>query len=350
MNSGLDPEALLVSRGHAIPASLFLPAPTRMKHGALNHLSFDNAAAEFRPQHSHRVGRLTARLWSLVRSAHAHLAFAKLMKLVPQDAFFSIAPAAPLKHDQRHLESVSTFGCSPSQMLDNHYAPHVSVPKLSADETPIRTAGFHIHQELPYPTTQAAVAVMDGLLGLQDVLINDWLGFGPESRQRRNLLGYGRAGEYRTRLVDTQQVLEYRTLSPWPFLSPDLTIRVLKLSREICSQVPNTLLDVLGAFPSRSDITSTINYHNPTVAQKLLVECQAAWTKHVGGNSAVWTPPDGPVAQWPTTIRGFGPAVYTRYAKPVERILHCYSYGAHTVAPTTTPPAGGTSNANFAAY
>lgn len=286
MNSGLDPETLVVSGHNAIPASNFLPPPTEMGAlGSLNHLSYDNAAVEYRPSHTSRISRLTSRLGFLLFDAVARLEMAKERGKVPWNAHFTLAPIALLHDSDRALESVSQFGCSPSAVLDDDYCSRVSVPNLSAADTPIRSAGFHIHQELaPGTTCASAVAVLDGMMGLSDVGINENLGFSSHARLRRQNLGYGKAGEYRIRQSPAgRTILEYRTLSPWPMLAPQLVMRMLSISRIVCRTPTDQLMEVLNQFPNRHMITRAINNQDITLAKSLQPMCWRAWGRFSKG-------------------------------------------------------------------
>lgn len=279
INSGLDPEALVLDGdGFIIPASRFLPPPTRQYGERLNHVSYDNAAVEMRPYHTSRTSRLTARLGSLIHSVMTDLGVAMQRGYVPRHAYLSLTPAGRLRDEDRDLESVSQFGCSPSLTLTDDFTSLTTVPDVSADETDVRSAGFHIHQEIPaMGTSLAVVGVLDGLLGLLDIRVNDRLGLLDASRMRRLDLGYGRAGEHRIRRGTHSSILEYRSLSPWPLANPTLTAYVITLSRQVCRLSRVQLLRILNDFPDRRRITRAINGGNPYAAAALHSRCVAVW-------------------------------------------------------------------------
>lgn len=286
MNTGLDPELLtLTGNNYLVPASLFLPAPERDKRGVLNPLSYDNAAAEFRPVHGKTVNKLVNRLSDLLTRGQNKLKNARRDGRVPASSAMSLVPCGLLADHHRRLPSVMNFGCSPSWRLDDDYMSHEVRPHVSALDTPLRSAGFHIHTEIHDSNSQMIVAVMDGLLGLTDVILSHQLGFFSESRARRLTLGYGMAGEYRTRLTSNgmTEILEYRTLSPWPLVSPDTTVRVLHTARAIASQPIPVLMGILGSYPLRSDVAKAVNECDLAAAEALLPECRLAWRNNTGG-------------------------------------------------------------------
>jgi hypothetical protein len=279
MHSGLDPEFLALSDGIIIPAEHYLPAPIRDADGVLNPLSWDNAAAELRPSHTTSPSRLTKSTFSLMKRAKSHLNKAIKEDRIPCSTQFSLIPAAKVEGDDFILPSVQQFGCSPSRLLNNDYSLSVTTPSMPPGATRIRSAGFHLHQEMTDPTaSQAAVGVLDGILGLSDVIANDKQGWTEASRMRRLDLGYGRAGEHRVRLVATgATVLEYRAMSPWPLGSKKSMLWSIEIMRAVCAMSNSTLMKLLGQLPSRSEITSTINNADTELAKPLLRAFHKVW-------------------------------------------------------------------------
>lgn len=284
MNTGLDPEVLVLNGDSVVPASRFLGPPERDEQGVLNQLSYDNAAIEMRPTHADRVEDLTKGLGVLFHTAHATMRLARRKGQIPSKSKIKFIPAAHLSEADRELETVSRFGCSPSILLDNDYASRNVIPLRSGGETLVRSAGFHIHQEIQDPeSTQAVVAVLDGFLGLLDVMMNHRNGWDDASRLRRLHLGYGRAGEHRIRRVTSGAlVLEYRSLSPWPLSNPEYIKSLLYTVRTISNQSADTLLTVLNDFPDRKEITSAIDTSNYRAAARMIRQCRKAWRTHVG--------------------------------------------------------------------
>lgn len=286
MNTGLDPEILLIAQDRIHPAEYYLPGPVRV-NGKLNQLSFDNAAAEFRPEQSGQPSKLVARLRALVRQAVLRLKTAMVQNKVPVTARWSLAPSGQLMEQHRALYSVSRFGCSPSSCLMDDYGTQEVVPFANASQTVYRSAGFHIHQELPATTSiETSVAVLDAILGLADVLINAKLKYLSESRVRRMTLGYGRAGEFRSRAIGGVRILEYRVLSPWPFMSPRMTESVILLTRSICAQPESVHMKALDNFPDRVLIARAINNCDPQAAAELHAACWNTWATLIGSGNA----------------------------------------------------------------
>ena len=282
MNTGLDPELLTLSEGYIVPASCFLEAPERDKAGMLPSISYDNAAVEIRPEHSDELNVLADNTECLLHTADAQMRLARRRHLIPPSSKLSFIPAAELHFSARDLESVSSFGCSPSLTVLDDYSSRTTVKLCNPSDTCFRSAGFHIHQELRHDhTVQAAVAVLDGVLGLVDVLENHSRGWTDASRTRRVTLGYGRAGEYRTRRVESgAQVLEYRVMSPWPLANFEHVLWATSVMKIVCGSPLNMLLNVLDSYPDRCAIISAINHDNydHDNVEVLHAHCEAAWS------------------------------------------------------------------------
>lgn len=289
MNTGLDPEILAISDGYVVPAEYFLPPPKEDEEGRLNQLSYDNAAIEMRPTQSISTSTVASRLRTLMMSAVFEMDLARDFKQIPSRTRLSLTPAAMLEKHDTKLESVSRFGCSPSFTLDGDYRRSMVEGLCGPDETRFRSAGFHIHQELPHKgMAEAAVAVLDGILGLTDVLANKSLGYTAASNTRRCRIGYGRAGEHRTRIAPGGlTILEYRVLSPWPLSSPESTEWVIEMTRFICKQEVDTLYAILNDFPDRISIIMAINSGSASDASRLLKRCVSALNKNTGGLNAI---------------------------------------------------------------
>ena len=280
MNTGLDPEFLTLNTdGYIVPASYFLEGPKRDANGALNEISYDNAAVEIRPKESQNLSELTSNTEALLYEARVLMRLARKRKQVPSGSELSLVPAAKLHPASKHIKSVSTFGCSPSSTVLDDYSSCTTVLRGKAGNTTSRSAGFHIHNELSYyDTVQPAVAVLDGLLGLKDVMVNGRYGWKDAADIRRNELGYGRAGEHRVRMVESNAfVLEYRVMSPWPLGSAATILWATATMKAVCEVPLETLLTVLEKFPRRARITEAINTNNRAYAMFLHKLCANEW-------------------------------------------------------------------------
>ena len=276
MNTGLDPELLTLSQGYIVPASHFLDAPERDPNGLMNNISYDNAAVEIRPEHSENLETLADNTGQLMHEATVHMRLARRQQKIPQQAVMSLIPAARLQQSERDMESVSKFGCDPSQTVTADYSLKTTVLLSTPENTAYRSAGFHLHQELSHPDTeQPAVAILDGLLGLTDVVMNQRYHWTASSSIRRVTLGYGRAGEHRVRSVPSgRKVLEYRVMSPWPMAERSHVLWTTKTIKDVCECQMDTLLNVLDGYPDRPLITRAINHGG--ASQKATLELQAA--------------------------------------------------------------------------
>jgi len=271
MKTGLDPEVLVMtSDDYIIPASDFLPPPTRDSNGILNPISYDNAAIEIRPKESASLKSLTKNALVLFRDAKQHVKRATYSALIPWGCKISLAPAGHLSSDYVNYESVKTFGCSPSKVVNNDLTIDISFPKLGPDDTTVRSAGYHIHQEVKCPEgIPLIVAILDATLGLADavVCIRKWR---KASLMRRLTLGYGVAGEHRVRTSPTGNfILEYRTMSPWPIANRRSIKWTTHIMKRICIMDLSTLFTIYEDLPDRSEITEAINQLNPTLLSKL---------------------------------------------------------------------------------
>lgn len=288
MKTGLDPEVLVMCGNEVVAAERFLEGPG--DSDTPRPISYDNAAIEMRPDASESPHELRNNLSELFRLVDSSFNKARFSFRIPFNSNIDFRPAGSLRVYDRTLKSVARFGCSPSLLLTNEYTTKTVVPCQSADSTYIRSAGFHVHQEIPnLGTCQVIVAALDGLLGLRDVLMNEQKGWSPASRLRRLHLGYGRAGEHRIRTQDGVQILEYRTLSPWPLMHPKMAEFVINTTRAVASYPLNVIMSALADFPDRSDITAAINDATADNARPMLRQCQKAWQEatHNAGRLSV---------------------------------------------------------------
>lgn len=281
MNTGLDPELLTLNNGYIVPASYFLDAPKRDANGILNSISFDNAAVEIRPEQSDDLDILADNTDKLLHKATVYMRLARRRQKIPPNSELSFIPAARLNASTRFIKSVGSFGCSPSQTVLDDYSVRTTELRANPSTTAFRSAGFHIHQELAHSDTeQPAVAILDGLLGLTDVLVNCQQGWNTASKIRRVDLGYGRAGEHRVRTVPSgHKVLEYRVMSPWPLANAKHILWATSVIKEVCESQLDTLLSVLDAYPDRFKITNAINHIDLCGVLQLQELCKATWSR-----------------------------------------------------------------------
>lgn len=282
MNVGLDPELLVInSAKEGVAASHFLAPPERGEDGKLPPLSFDNAAVELRPEHSHKPQTLVHRTGHLLKEAIEQTNSAAIWNKIPKTARLTLKPCVNLREEDMNEESVSVFGCSSSKVVRDDNCMEAVEPLADAKETRIRSAGYHLHGEL-YSSSAfiPATMVLDGLLGLLDVIMNYEAGWEYESRKRRQVLGYGRAGEFRTRYApDGAIVLEYRTLTPWPLAAPQFVRYTTDVMQRVCSQTTDHLVQVLDNYPSREHLIAAINTVDHRMALTLWSACMNAWHK-----------------------------------------------------------------------
>lgn len=251
MKTGLDPEFLVLdSDGFIVPASIFLPT----KEG---QIAYDNAAVEIRPKATTSP--------SALRATAQRLRVQALSRAIGR---LSYTPAARLRPRHQDLAAVKVFGCSPSQVVMADLSTQTLTPSASASSTPVRSAGFHVHQEIAFgDMAPIIVSILDFRLGLVDVLVNQKLGFTKASKLRRETLGYGLAGEHRVRdNGEGTTILEYRTLSPWPLRG---MASILHTVRGLAAMGSDELFSTFEALPERGKIIEAINTSNPDLARSL---------------------------------------------------------------------------------
>jgi len=174
------------------------------------------------------------------------------------------------------------FGCSPAYNLSPYGEAHVTTPRVSPKETQVRSIGYHIHMGAEPPMTEVnrervqaeiqeaygyipeykkaitprpkpgsyvppsfilhdpiyrvpLIFMLDTFVGTFGIMMESYLGMRDQADQRRNLIGYGRASEFRTPNHGT----EYRTLSSWPMMHPLLVHAAHYLSRDCLVAVAN---------------------------------------------------------------------------------------------------------------
>ncbi len=300
ITNGLDPEIFVCDKsGMLVPAELFLKNPSTTEEEVV----FDNAAIELRPKPAGCLEVSLSFTHKLMLEAMQSLRQATFSKAVPRGTTFSLAPAERLHNKHQDLPGVQTFGCSSSLVVGDDFSPGIVTSKVGPGETPWRCAGFHIHKgftdgtlkEKDVRTRQELlefvvprIHILDCTLGLIDVLMNTHAGFAEQSRLRRDLIGYGRAGEFRVAEDEFEQQnwdeygvsrrlpplhswtrFEYRTLSPWPLSHPAWVWWVHAVSRRVFDQSDASVKNLLTHLPKRPLVTRAINSCNAHAAWPL---------------------------------------------------------------------------------
>ena len=278
-NCGLDPEYLVTDRdsGFIIPAAVFLPTGDKKAS-----VAYDNAAVELRPLPSTDIGRL-------LRNTHPLIAQAELERVKSGiKALPNLSPAGMIDLPYRNEPSISSFGCSPSWVLDRSGQLVKSVPLVGPD-SPYRTAGFHVHVDtgLKWDSENDAleynapfVATIDALVGLVDVIVCNKMHWRLASRLRRTRIGYGLAGEFRLR--SGYSIFEYRTMSPWPLGSYKWSEWVTIAIRSIM-QAPREAVVRFSSETPRSAVVDSINNCEMT-ARAIWLQALARWSNIVYTN------------------------------------------------------------------
>lgn len=228
---GNDPEIFITERGQVVPAEKILKEPleTPSGYGLKEYkVKVDNAAVElnFPPATCLQVG--ISNMTEVLR---------KLKKYYLKPKIHSVCLKAAMElsiDDMKRYASLMQFGCDPSLLFyDNDLK--ISQPVVDPRTVRYRSTGYHVHLGLAKPNyyahfddkklTEAAtllhttsgrvrlVRMCDMIVGLPAVLLErdtDAVNI------RRNVLGYGRAGEFR----EQPHGFEYRTLGPWPMMHP----------------------------------------------------------------------------------------------------------------------------------
>jgi hypothetical protein len=126
----------------------------------------------------------------------------------------------------------NVFGCSPAFRPALGGGTEVVTPHVSPRETLFRSIGYHVHlggprkspwgdatidearEMLHEPEFQVRLAQMcDLVVGIPAMLLDHDI---PNNRVRREIIGYGRAGEFRAQ----KHGFEYRALPAWPLHHP----------------------------------------------------------------------------------------------------------------------------------
>lgn len=215
---GTDPELFLsTDTGKILPAEKVIPMVDNE-----NKVHVDNAAIELAVQPSmcaHSlswfVGVGLINLDTYLRKTHGYSLESKIL----------LRPSAELGGpDDLELPSIREFGCNPSFSFDGERVS-VSVPRVHPMQTLLRSIGYHIHLGASMAARKQPeflfdmdghvrlVQLCDLFAGIPGVILERNL---TESvLGRRQVLGYGRAGEFRRQ----PHGFEYRTLGPWPLMS-----------------------------------------------------------------------------------------------------------------------------------
>ena len=224
---GTDPEVFLMKRGNVVAAQEVLPKPLPAKRA-----KYDNVAVEFNMHAAECLQSVNNEIAKSINAFYKHL----LKRNFPiTDKTISLRPAEILtKAVLKKYTSVKQFGCDPSMLFDGTNL-RVSRPQVDPEEVLYRSIGYHVHLGCdapggdPYYTSSRTlelqkllhstngrvriVQMCDLVAGLPAVLLerND-----ERVKWRRQILGYGRAGEFR----EQPHGFEYRSLGPWPVSSP----------------------------------------------------------------------------------------------------------------------------------
>lgn len=300
--NGLDPELLILdSDDYCIPASKFLIDSSAVSLGRENRpynvssrngmFVYDNAAMELRIHPNVCLETINHDMSTALYYAYRAFRVGKSRNKIPMDSRISFAPAARLRPEDRQLESVAVFGCSPSIGINSDMESVATVPLASASDTPWRSAGYHVHvgtdnyaeiaeydPDALSSTFAKHTAILDAFVGIVDVLMCHHGAHANLSRIRRYNLGYGRAGEHRVKPLleegerwdddmdeyrdDTtyKSLYEYRVLSPWPLSHPMWTWWAGSAVRHVIHRMQSDVVSkVESLLPDRSEIIDIIN-------------------------------------------------------------------------------------------
>lgn len=292
MRTGLDPEFFVVDgSNHIIPASRILPSSN-------GDVAYDNAAIEIRPAPSTCIQGLLGNTRETFQHAYAMMRLARRRGHIPATSRISFAPALRLRRDATGEPTVLQFGCSPTNVLSADGKDlSMSIPKVDAMTFPYRSAGYHVHCEMTNTQAQrylnTILSALDAFVGLADVMMvnatnRTWV---RGSRIRRSEMGYGVAGEHRTRVRQSTgtsvPIVEYRTLSPWPMMSPLWVWWAQSAVRHVVQYIHNG--DNVGRMkqrlPNRSEIVEAINSCDPKAATQLWKATLSAFNGGLPGRS-----------------------------------------------------------------
>jgi len=232
---GNDPEVFVTEKGKIVPSEKLLKerrtragiADLRDIHysDASYKVKVDNAAVEFNfPAATCLQGVL----------GNISMTLRKLKNNYLKPRIHSVCLKAAMElstDDMKRYQSLLQFGCAPSLLFSNDDLK-ISRPIVDPRTTRYRSTGYHVHLGLAKAgsyydseTNNAAkilhttagrvrlVRICDMIVGLPSVLLERDT---EAVHIRRNVLGYGRAGEFR----EQPHGFEYRTLGPWPMAHP----------------------------------------------------------------------------------------------------------------------------------
>lgn len=284
---GNDPEIFITEDGKVIPSEKLLREKQDpsdfIYEWRLNEeyeVKKDNAAIEFNFPADECLQTVNQGIEACLHKLRTSYFDSKRHKIKLQPAIeFS-------KEDMNKYPSMLEFGCSPSL---SYYNDILKISKPTGDPRKIRfrSTGYHVHLGSERPrqlnpslspdeykmaellhTTEGRVRLVqmcDLLVGLPAVLIER---DSENVHIRRNVLGYGRAGEFR----EQRHGFEYRTLGPWPLISPAWTWWANSAVRDALQVVRfNEDSKILRNITGK-EISDTINSNDFASALKLWVK------------------------------------------------------------------------------
>lgn len=233
MSTGLDPEFFIgrSTRG-VVPAPLLIPDSASETDATI---AYDNAAVEIRHHDPRCLTTLNSSIKGSIQKVIRDHFETQVSDKNPQTMILS--PAVKLDQSYLDLAELREFGCDPAYQLNERGSP-IQFKAGPDPDSPWRCAGYHVHQsvedhpdypgDVPPARLAEDVKLADIFLGCLDVMMNEQLNYNNEAKVRRSM-GYGRAGEFRTRPFG----VEYRVLSPWPLHSPMTTWFIHSAMRQI---------------------------------------------------------------------------------------------------------------------
>jgi hypothetical protein len=250
---GCDPELFLEQGGEIVGSERVIPTKAEFKEKNpyinLQHVVRDGVQVEL---HSDPT---TCRE---VLISQLHGAFMSLQGYLKDGIVPSFEPVVEVSEEElkRLSEASRTLGCAPS---NNHHDAKAEVKVEKGFRK--RSAGGHIHLGLrnteAYP--QRYVFPRERLVPMLDILVGNtcvMMDRDPNAAERRKV--YGRAGEYR--LPDYG--LEYRTLSNFWLISPQVTSLVFGLARMALSALVTDQKAGQTIYPghgTKADVPATQN-------------------------------------------------------------------------------------------
>jgi hypothetical protein len=237
---------------------------------------FDNGCVEFNVQPAGCLQELNRSIQYGIRDFYtASLLKDKIKYLVRAAIEFDT-------EDIRKFKSLQEFACSPAFNVQGGNAVPCSA-LVDPLDTSFRSSGYHVHIGAHRSSTKKKnhihnedlhpklAQMCDLLLGVPAVLLDR-----DESNFiRRNVIGYGRAGEFRSQ----KHGFEYRTLSAWPFLDPMWTWWAHASVRDAWA-----LLSAGYDFTTDVDMLTAeqaINMCDGTAAKEVWAQVKTLLNKHV---------------------------------------------------------------------